>query len=48
MNRAIVLHRLQPQVDQIFGLSEAAGALRAIESGSHFGKLVIHVNGEKV
>ena len=48
MNRAVALHRLQPQVDQVFGFSEAAKGLTAMESGSHFGKLVIQVNGEKV
>lgn len=44
MNRAIVLHRLQPQVDQTFSFSEAPAALAMMEKASHFGKLAIRVN----
>ena len=41
MNRAISLHKLQPVVDRVFPFEEALDALRYLESGSHFGKIVI-------
>ncbi len=41
MNRAIDVHRLKPVVDRVFPLAEIAEALRHLESGSHFGKIVI-------
>ncbi len=41
MNRAISAHRIQPVVDRIFPFEEAVEALRYMESGSHFGKVVI-------
>lgn len=44
MNRAFALHSMQPVVDQIFAFADFPRALRTIESGSHFGKLVIRVD----
>jgi NADPH:quinone reductase-like Zn-dependent oxidoreductase len=41
MNRAIALHRLRPVVDRTFGFGEVKEALRYLESGSHFGKIVV-------
>lgn len=41
MNRAIALHRLQPVIDRVFPFDEAVEALRHMESGAHFGKIVI-------
>lgn len=41
MNRAISLHRLRPVIDRVFPFAEAAEALRYMETGSHFGKIVI-------
>jgi NADPH:quinone reductase-like Zn-dependent oxidoreductase len=41
MNRAISLHRLEPIIDRVFPFGEAVEALRYMESGSHFGKIVI-------
>lgn len=41
MNRAIALHKLQPVVDKVFPFTEAVGALKHLESGAHFGKVVI-------
>jgi NADPH:quinone reductase-like Zn-dependent oxidoreductase len=41
MNRAITFHRLQPVIDRVFPFTEAVAALRHLESGSHFGKVVI-------
>ncbi len=41
MNRAIALHRLRPVVDRVFAFEEAVEAYRYLESGQHFGKVVI-------
>ena len=45
MNKAIVLNSLQPSVDEVFAFHHFQNALKAMESGSHFGKLVIRVSG---
>lgn len=44
MNRAIDFHRLQPQIDGVFDFDELPTALRRLESGRHFGKIVLRVN----
>lgn len=41
MNRAITLHKMRPVVDRIFPFEEAKQALQLMESGGHFGKIVI-------
>lgn len=41
MNRAIALHRLKPVLDRTFSFAQAAQALAYMESGAHFGKIVI-------
>jgi len=41
MNGTIVLHRLQPIVDRVFAFAELKEALRHMESGAHFGKIVL-------
>jgi NADPH:quinone reductase-like Zn-dependent oxidoreductase len=43
MNRAVALHKLRPVVDRVFPFAEAVEALRYMESGAHFGKIVIRV-----
>jgi NADPH:quinone reductase-like Zn-dependent oxidoreductase len=43
MNRAIVLHKLRPVIDRVFPMSEIRAALHHLESGSHFGKVVIRL-----
>jgi NADPH:quinone reductase-like Zn-dependent oxidoreductase len=35
---------MKPVVDRVFGFEEAGEALRYMESGAHFGKVVIKVN----
>jgi NADPH:quinone reductase-like Zn-dependent oxidoreductase len=45
MNRAIALHQLRPVVDRVFPFEQAPDALRHMESGSHFGKIVILMKG---
>ena len=41
MNRAIALNALKPVIDRIFPFEEAREALAYMESGSHFGKIVL-------
>ncbi len=43
MNAAIEKHALRPVVDRVFSLDEAAEAYRYLESGAHFGKVVVQV-----
>jgi NADPH:quinone reductase-like Zn-dependent oxidoreductase len=43
MNRAVALHRLKPVIDRVFPFEQAAEALRYMESGGHFGKIVLRV-----
>jgi NADPH:quinone reductase-like Zn-dependent oxidoreductase len=44
MNKALAQTRLQPVVDQVFPMEGARPAFSAMESGSHFGKLVIRMD----
>ena len=41
MNRAIALHQMRPVVDRVFPFAEYPDALRYLESGAHFGKVVL-------
>lgn len=41
MNRAIALHQLRPVIDRVFPFEQVREALRHMESGAHFGKIVI-------
>ena len=43
MNRAIALHRMQPVIDRTFPFSAAKEAMQYLESGAHFGKVVITI-----
>lgn len=43
MNRAIALHQVRPVVGRVFPFAEAPEALRYLESGAHFGKVVIRM-----
>jgi NADPH:quinone reductase-like Zn-dependent oxidoreductase len=43
MNRAIAVAKLRPVVDHVFPFDEAPEAFRHMESGAHFGKIVIRV-----
>lgn len=42
MNRAIAWHRLKPVIDRVFPFDQAVQALKYLQSGQHFGKIVIH------
>lgn len=41
MNRAIDLQQIKPVIDRVFPLDETVAAYRHLESGQHFGKVVI-------
>ncbi|GAA6617329.1 zinc-dependent alcohol dehydrogenase family protein [Scytonema sp. NUACC26] len=43
MNRAISLHNIHPIIDREFPFEEAREALAYMESGAHFGKIVLRV-----
>ena len=43
MNRAIAQQQIQPVVDEVFSFAEVRTALRRMEAGAHFGKLVTAV-----
>jgi NADPH:quinone reductase-like Zn-dependent oxidoreductase len=43
MNTAIAGSRLEPVVDRTFGFDEAPAAYRHLESGAHFGKVVLTI-----
>jgi NADPH:quinone reductase-like Zn-dependent oxidoreductase len=41
MNSFLKLHELRPIVDKVFSFGELREALWHMESGSHFGKIVL-------
>jgi NADPH:quinone reductase-like Zn-dependent oxidoreductase len=43
MNRAIEQSGMHPVIDRVFAFEQAAEALRYMEAGAHFGKIVIRV-----
>lgn len=43
MNRAIELAKLKPVIDKVFPFDEVREALKYMEDGSHFGKIVIRI-----
>jgi NADPH:quinone reductase-like Zn-dependent oxidoreductase len=43
MNAAIAVNKIKPVVDKVFPFNEAQEALRYMESGAHFGKIVIRM-----
>lgn len=42
---AMTLHGIKPQIDREFAFGEAPAALARLQSGGHFGKIVIRVGG---
>ncbi len=44
MNRAIGRAKLAPVIDRVFGFDEAPAAYRHLQSGAHFGKVVIRID----
>ena len=43
MNRAIVANGIRPVIDRVFDFEQAKAAYRHLESGAHFGKVVIRI-----
>ena len=43
MNQAIRVNQLRPVIDRVFPFEEAVTALKHMEGGNHFGKVVIRV-----
>ena len=43
MNAKIEASGLKPVIDRVFGFDQAKEALRYMESGSHFGKIVVKI-----
>ncbi len=41
MNKAIEVNDLKPVIDKVFGFAEVRDALKHMEAGSHFGKIVV-------
>ena len=41
LNAALVVNRLEPVIDRVFPLAEAHAAFEHMQSGSHFGKIVL-------
>lgn len=41
--KAVAQHRMRPVIDRVFEFEDAPGALAHLESGTHIGKIVIHV-----
>jgi NADPH:quinone reductase-like Zn-dependent oxidoreductase len=44
MNRAIAFHQTRPVIDRVFPFDQAREAMHYLESGAHFGKIVIKVS----
>jgi NADPH:quinone reductase-like Zn-dependent oxidoreductase len=44
MNAAIAQHELRPVIDRVFSFADAPAAFRHLESGTHFGKIVIGID----
>jgi len=43
MNRAINEAKLEPVIDKVFAFDQAREALTHMESGLHFGKIVVKI-----
>jgi NADPH:quinone reductase-like Zn-dependent oxidoreductase len=43
MNKRIAAKGIKPVIDRVFPLADAADALRHLESGAHFGKVVVRI-----
>jgi NADPH:quinone reductase-like Zn-dependent oxidoreductase len=43
MNAVIAAHQIRPVIDRTFPLADAPAAFRHLDSGSHFGKVVVEL-----
>jgi NADPH:quinone reductase-like Zn-dependent oxidoreductase len=41
MNAVITQKQIRPVIDRVFPFADAANAMKYLESGSHFGKVVL-------
>ena len=41
--RAVDTNKVKPVIDRVFGFNEAREALKYMESGAHFGKIVVTI-----
>jgi NADPH:quinone reductase-like Zn-dependent oxidoreductase len=44
MNRFLEQHTIEPIIDRVFSFDDAPAAFAHLESGQHFGKVVISVS----
>ena len=44
MNGAIAQHKIEPVIDRVFPFEETHAAFRYLESGQHFGKIIIRID----
>jgi NADPH:quinone reductase-like Zn-dependent oxidoreductase len=43
LNRAVAAHTLHPVIDRVFPFDEARDAMHYLESGAHFGKIIVRL-----
>jgi len=43
LNRAVTVNQLKPAIDRTFEFGEVREALKYMQSGSHFGKIVVKI-----
>jgi NADPH:quinone reductase-like Zn-dependent oxidoreductase len=43
MNRAVTAHTLRPVIDRVFPFDKAREAMHYLESGAHFGKIIVRL-----
>jgi NADPH:quinone reductase-like Zn-dependent oxidoreductase len=43
MNRAMTLHKMKPVIDKVFDFHDSPAAYQYLQSGKHFGKVVISI-----
>jgi NADPH:quinone reductase-like Zn-dependent oxidoreductase len=41
MNRAIEGNNMRPVIDKVFSWTDAAAAIRYMQAGKHFGKIIL-------
>jgi NADPH:quinone reductase-like Zn-dependent oxidoreductase len=44
MNRALTANGMKPVIDKVFGFDEVQDALRHMEAGAHYGKIVVKIS----
>jgi NADPH:quinone reductase-like Zn-dependent oxidoreductase len=44
LSKAVSTNKLEPVIDRVFAFDEVREALKYMESGSHFGKIVVKIS----